>query len=342
MGKKRSRSCDTSSSTEEQTDAKKRLKKKTKKSAKLAKKEMERKKRKKNKKAKKLKKKVKKLRKLQRKVNGDVRSDSSSSSSSSSSSTHSICAEKPCKPPASEESRQSVGLTLFGELYARSKPDSKLKWVYHLRDEDRRCFVGLLQPELPAGTLTHLYRSVYDGAHWDQPKRPQTGEFLPRKTDWMVAERCRCKYRYGGVEVDPSEFPPWMEELLEVCMPLCGIRGRARWPNCCNLNLYEDGGMTVGWHADDEELFQGSSSDCPIVSFSLGQARTFELKPTDSKEGEPATCKIEIRSGDLLTMEGLTQKHYLHRVPRQKTAGPRINLTWRWIRKHQARCPLSR
>jgi hypothetical protein len=33
-----------------------------------------------------------------------------------------------------------------------------------------------------------------------------------------------------------------------------------RWTfskDCCNLNLYVDGNHSVGWHADDESLFQG-------------------------------------------------------------------------------------
>merc|ERR1719263_1583149 len=102
---------------------------------------------------------------------------------------------------------------------------------------------------------------------------------------------------------------------MEICMPLCGLRGRSRWPNCCNLNLYEDGGQSVGWHADDEELFQGKSNDCPIISFSLGEARTFELqlKEGGADAGAASEHRVRLGSGDLMTMEGLTQKHYQHR-----------------------------
>ena len=32
------------------------------------------------------------------------------------------------------------------------------------------------------------------------------------------------------------------------------------WPDSCNLNLYESGDHSVGWHSDDEFLFQGTSS----------------------------------------------------------------------------------
>lgn len=316
MGKKRAQSSEGS-----QEPSAKKLKK-------LAKKE--------KKEAKKLKKQLKKLKKS--------RKSSSSSASSASSAPATLpgtSAAQAKTPIVAEASRESVGLRLLGEMYALGKPDSTLKWEYPLRDELRRCFVGLLHTDISQSTLKRLFETVLDGAFWDQPKRPKTGELLPRKTDWMVGERCRCSYRYGGVEVDPSAFPPWMEEVMEVCMPLCGLRGRARWPNCCNLNLYDDGNMSVGWHADDEELFQGKTSDCPIISFSLGQARTFELK---TNEGEAPAQRFDLRSGDLLTMEGLIQKHYQHRLPSQRngSVGPRINLTWRWIKQHQPRCPLSR
>lgn len=297
-----------------------------------------------NKKAKKEKKrdrkKEKKEKKKATKLKKALRKKKQASSATSSSSLSTSSSEE--TPIDLEETRESIGLKLLGDLYSRGKPDSNLKWQYLLRDEGRRCFVGLLQPMFPVAKLKHLYNLVQEGTMWDQPKRPQTGELLPRKTDWMVAERCRCRYKYGGVEVDPSEFPAWMEEIMEVCMPLCGLRGRASWPNCCNLNLYEDGGMSVGWHSDDEALFQGKVRDCPIISFSLGEQRTFELRVNEPKGDSPPHCKILLQSGDLLTMEGLTQKHYQHRVPKERAGGARINLTWRWIREHQARCPLSR
>mmetsp|Transcript_128089 Transcript_128089/g.255766 ORF Transcript_128089/g.255766 Transcript_128089/m.255766 type:complete len:239 (-) Transcript_128089:8-724(-) len=42
-------------------------------------------------------------------------------------------------------------------------------------------------------------------------------------------------------------------------------------------------------------------------------------------------------------MEGMVQKHFMHRVPREENIeGPRINLTWRWILKHRPRCPIGR
>ena len=47
-------------------------------------------------------------------------------------------------------------------------------------------------------------------------------------------------------------------------MPFLGVSHPR--PNSCNLNLYEDGGMSVGWHADDEAIFQGKFQDAQRVS----------------------------------------------------------------------------
>lgn len=323
--------------------------------------------------AKQFKKKEKKLEKMQKKLEKKLKtsakrkkkrkhSSTSSSSSSSSSSSPSTnfagpdihvraaavsAGDEPLQPTQPgrdrlEESRESTGLRLIGDSYSMQKPSSELCWEYPLRDELRRCFAGFLKPKLPEGTLRRFEGLVTAGAAWHQPKRPRTGEVLPRQTDWMTAERCRCTYKYGGVEVDPTEFPDWMIEIMETVMPLCGLRGQARWPNSCNLNLYENGGMSVGWHADDEGLFQGKVGDCAIVSLSLGQTRTFELRLNGPDDGKQAAERIHLESGDLMTMEGLTQKYYQHRVPKEKAQGPRINLTWRWIRQHQGRCPCGR
>jgi len=161
----------------------------------------------------------------------------------------------------------------------------------------------------------------------------------------MTNRSCNCTYRYGGIEVQPQEFPPFMIELLRFVMPLCGITDEKDWPNSCNLNLYEDGGMSVGWHSDDEQLFQGKFQDISIISLSFGQTRQFELRKIfpDYDAGESLDpIQIYLNSGDLMTMEGMTQKHFLHRVPKERCEGPRINLTWRWVVKHQAKCPATR
>mmetsp|Transcript_19731 Transcript_19731/g.63705 ORF Transcript_19731/g.63705 Transcript_19731/m.63705 type:complete len:128 (+) Transcript_19731:143-526(+) len=124
---------------------------------------------------------------------------------------------------------------------------------------------------------------------------------------------------------------------------MCGLTDQKDWPDACNMNLYEDGGMSVGWHSDDERLFQGKFTDVMIISLSFGISRRFELRLNWPESGEKAVCKVMLGNGDMLSMEGMCQKHMMHRVPKEDNkTGPRINLTWRWVLKHNAGCPTGR
>lgn len=232
-----------------------------------------------------------------------------------------------------EEPRSRSKLKLLGEDCGE---ENRKLWSYPLTDENRRCFAGYIPCLLKEEVCESFFKKIRDSVDWQQPEGP-LGQ-IPRKTCWMVKAGCDCKYRYGGIEVAPQKFPSWMNELMELVLKPCGL-SQKDWPNSCNLNLYEDGGMTVGWHADDEKLFQGRFRDCRIISLSLGATRKFELRLNWPEEEEAQITRLTLRGGDLLTMEGMTQKHFQHRVPREGTKEPRINLTWRWVKKHLPGCP---
>lgn len=235
-----------------------------------------------------------------------------------------------------EEPREKSGLKLLGEEVA-----SGPSWHYVLQDVRRRSYAGLLEAALSAEKTQAFFERIRTGTDWQQPIG--TTGMLPRKTCWMVMGKCTCPYRYGGVEVAPIEYPPWMIDLLDATMGLCGLT-RDEWPNSCNVNLYDDGDMSVGWHADDERLFQGKFVDCRIISLSLGAPRTFEMRlnwpePADKQ----FLWQVVLGNGDMMTMEGMMQKHFQHRVPREgDVKAPRINLTWRWVTRHVPRCPAER
>eukprot|EP00928_Gymnodinium_smaydae_P023753 TRINITY_DN19470_c4_g1_i1.p1 TRINITY_DN19470_c4_g1~~TRINITY_DN19470_c4_g1_i1.p1 ORF type:complete len:804 (-),score=195.57 TRINITY_DN19470_c4_g1_i1:295-2706(-) len=234
-----------------------------------------------------------------------------------------------------EKSRAEVGLELVGE-----RAPSTHCWQYPLVDERRRSFAGYLPHAVSLGPAQRLMDQARNSVLWKQPEG--TWGPIPRKTSWMTRGPCSCRYGYGGLKVEPESLDQrWMQEAMKACMPLCGLSDPADWPNSCNLNLYEDGQHSVGWHSDDERLFQGKFKDCLIISLSLGEARSFDLK---GQRAPKNSCRMELASGDLCTMEGMTQKHYVHRVPKEKDAacpGPRVNLTWRWVVKHEHGCPLG-
>eukprot|EP00931_Biecheleriopsis_adriatica_P097990 TRINITY_DN7188_c0_g1_i1.p1 TRINITY_DN7188_c0_g1~~TRINITY_DN7188_c0_g1_i1.p1 ORF type:complete len:469 (+),score=98.64 TRINITY_DN7188_c0_g1_i1:78-1409(+) len=234
-----------------------------------------------------------------------------------------------------EEPRSKTGLKLIGE-----KAPEHLGWQYVLKDESRRCFVGLNKRILEKIGCPPFFETARDNTDWIHPEEAH-GRKIPRKTAWMVSAGCNCSYCYGRFFVDPQEYPPWMKKLMQWIMPCCGIYDPSDWPNSCNLNLYEEGNMSVGWHADDEQLFQGKFRDCTIISLSLGSTRSFEVRANYSEDSSQ-NVNLMLGDGDLCTMEGMVQKYFQHRVPRENSTGPRINLTWRWILKHTPRCPIAR
>merc|ERR1719223_546439 len=99
------------------------------------------------------------------------------------------------------------------------------------------------------------------------------------------------------MEVPACGYPPWMVELMRLVMPSCGLHDPTEMPNSCNLNLYEDGNMSVGWHSDDEALFQGKFVDIGIISLSLGVTRKFELRKIWPESHENVVQKVMLKSG---------------------------------------------
>jgi len=93
--------------------------------------------------------------------------------------------------------------------------------------------------------------------------------------------------------------------------------------NGCLLNMYEDGKAYISYHKDDEKQMV---DDAIIVSLSLGATRKFYLKNDETKEVE----KLIHNKGEILIMEPLTQRDWMHSVPKEtKIADTRISLTFR-------------
>lgn len=234
-----------------------------------------------------------------------------------------------------EAPSEEVGLVLVKDMAPM------FNWQYPFYDDSRRSYAGHLRNPWTPQRCNQFFEIIKEGTEWLQPTTDRG--IMPRKTAWMVKQGCSCSYRYGPFEVPAAEYKPWMVNLLGEVMPFCGIDNPDDWPDSCNMNLYEDGGSAVGWHSDDEMLFQGKFRDILIISLSFGVTRKFELRYNWPEAGEDVVKCVRLASGDLMTMEGMTQKHMQHRVPKEDNIqGPRINLTWRWVLKHSPRCPAGR
>ena len=169
----------------------------------------------------------------------------------------------------------------------------------------------------------------------------KTGRPIPRQAAWLTASPCSCEYKYFGTRWEPNKYPIWLEELTTLVMSKCDLNSNV-FPNALNINLYESGGSGVGWHSDDEELFNTDSGETVIISLSLGSSRTFSYRRKDSQDDDDDDSHLWLSSGDLLIMSGRHQLHYKHQVPYEKIQGIRINITWRFIQNHQPGCRAER
>ncbi len=137
-----------------------------------------------------------------------------------------------------------------------------------------------------------------------------------RKTAWYADQRAT--YTYSGVA---RQALLWNDDLRDLKERVEKLTGESF--NGCLLNLYHNGGEGIGWHADDESALR---SGAMIASLSLGAARKFVFK--HRRSGEKVSILLE--PGSLLRMQGETQQHWLHTLPKTvRVREPRINLTFR-------------
>ncbi|CAJ1353537.1 unnamed protein product, partial [Effrenium voratum] len=218
-----------------------------------------------------------------------------------------------------EALRSQKPLPLLGEM--SPKP---WQWQYPVQDEQRRSYMGVIFRAFPEETCTKWLHTLVSEGHWIQIPG------VPRRVIWYVDEDfADVPYRYSGLEFEATPYPDFMLEIREELCKLCGIP-EGEYPNSCNVNIYDDQSQEVGWHSDDEVLFQGLAGDTRILSLSLGASRDFcwRLQGTLEMLGT-----VPLGDGDVATMEGLFQKHYKHCVPpSDEPCGKRINLTFRWIK----------
>lgn len=206
------------------------------------------------------------------------------------------------------------------------------------------CFHHVIDELKTTGSSVRLYRNflhyteawmwmkvLSEKAGWAQENINMFGKkvLVPRK----MAYYGTASYSFSGVKHTAAGWPDWilpLKQLVEEAL--------ATQFNYVLLNYYANGDNYIGYHSDDEkDLVEGSV----IASLSFGAHRIFNLKKKEPKEKAGITKKtratvisVDLYSGSLLTMEGNTQKHYQHQVPKtKKCTQPRINATFRVMKE---------
>ena len=186
-----------------------------------------------------------------------------------------------------------------------------------LPDSEIRYFPNFLN-KMEADTYFEQLRKEVP---WQQDDIKVFGKVYPQPRLTALYGNNGKPYSYSNITMQPHKFS---EQLLKMKNKI-ETKTDADFTTCL-ANLYRHGKDSNGWHADNEkELGQN-----PIIaSITLGQERFFHLKHRKDKS---LKHKILLQHGSLLLMEGATQHHWLHQIPKTaKPIGERINLTFRVI-----------
>lgn len=184
-------------------------------------------------------------------------------------------------------------------------------------DMDITYLPNFLSPE----ASTHYFEVLKERVPWRQDSIRVYGKahLQPRLTAFFASNQK--SYSYSNITMPPL---PFSKELLEIKLQLEAI-AQVGFTSCL-LNLYRNGKDSNGWHADDEKEL---GHNPVIASISLGQERFFHLK---HKKDAGLKHKILLEHGSLLLMQGPTQQHWLHQIPKStRSVKERINLTFRII-----------
>lgn len=166
----------------------------------------------------------------------------------------------------------------------------------------------------------HFFETLFNTIVWKNDEALIFGKKIitKRKVAWY-GER-PFSYTYSNTT---KTALPWTKELIALKAMAEAQSGETY--NSCLLNLYHDGSEGMAWHSDGEKDLKTNGA---IASLSFGAERRFAFKHKNSKE----VVSQVLDHGSLLVMKGITQTHWLHRLPPTKVFhGPRVNLTFRSI-----------
>lgn len=179
---------------------------------------------------------------------------------------------------------------------------------------------------LPTSQCHDYFTRLWNTITWQHDQAVILGKLIDtkRKVAWYANTHNGkpFNYTYSGVT---RHSKPFTDELFTLKKLIEELTNESY--NSCLLNLYHSGDEGMAWHSDAEKDLKENGA---IASLSLGAERKFSFKHKESKE----LVSLPLKAGSLLVMKGVTQKHWLHRLPlTKKVLEPRINLTFRTIDK---------
>lgn len=136
--------------------------------------------------------------------------------------------------------------------------------------------------------------------------------------EWKTTDR----WMYDRMVSEPRLHgrPPHLPVLNAARQALRVHYGESFDRGACNL--YRNGADSVAWHGD---RIRNRRRHSVVAIVSLGESRPFLVRPA----GGGASRRLQPGAGDLIVMGGACQRDWEHTVPKVRSAGARISVTFR-------------
>lgn len=176
---------------------------------------------------------------------------------------------------------------------------------------------------IPRDQVDRYFEDLQQNVVWKQDTVVIYGKHITTHREMAWYGNKRYVYNYSNTT---KHALPWTTKLLAV-KALVEEETNTVF-NSCLLNLYHSGDEGISWHSDNEASLERNGM---IASLSLGAERNFIFK--HKKTGQKVSILLE--QGSVLRMQGITQSHWLHALPKTtKVTEPRINLTFRKMQEN--------
>ncbi|WP_405223837.1 alpha-ketoglutarate-dependent dioxygenase AlkB family protein [Dokdonia sp. Asnod1-B02] len=198
-------------------------------------------------------------------------------------------------------------MSLFSEEpYSLNLPDAAVTYYKNMLTEEQ---------------AASYYETLLEEISWRHDDIKVFGKVYPQPRLTALYSSNSKSYSYSNITMVPEPFTDALQAIKKRVEEIAGVTFTT-----CLLNLYRDGNDSNGWHADDEKELGNN----PIIaSVSLGAPRLFKFR---NKVDKTQQAKLILEPGSLLLMQGSTQHHWHHQLPKTaKKVAPRINLTFRII-----------
>lgn len=180
-----------------------------------------------------------------------------------------------------------------------------------------------------------VFRRLRSELSWTQRQsRTPVGYRPTPRLECLYTRPAGRRYAYSGQDFvgEDLDSNPILGALLEELSKLNRldlVGGNPRF-NAVFANCYRSGSDSVGWHADDEELYLGPRKSIVIASISFGAPRRFQVRYNGDGQ---VVWDGHLGEGDLLLMGRGVQEKYTHQCPKEPgRSGERINLTVRALK----------